>query len=36
MHEKETKNLKYQINDKDKSTNELKDMHEQDLLIINY
>ena len=31
MHEKEIENLKDKINDKDKSINELKDMHEQEL-----
>ena len=31
MHEKEIENLKDEINDKDKSINALKDMHEQEI-----
>ena len=31
MHEKETEDLKDKINDKDKSINELKGMHEQEI-----
>ena len=31
MHEKEIENLKHKINDKEKSINELKDMHEQEI-----